>query len=1123
MTCNVFITNVYFYNSRNTYIEKYLIRNPHAVDTELKYIKSLKSDDVESISDAESDRETGRKNEFALKSKKSPGRRVFIATIFGRLKNRDDIAINVIKYSCNFAIEIPDGVNVDLFKRKFKSYINNYSSFYQKKHIKMSNIRNLKIIYKNTYMGWTNFEKKPYLYIEFKNSNTRMAFKYILKSLTWKHNRVYHEYKCKNPFKIKKFKDDYTHQFFQDININSSGWNSFTNWKNVDSDSKRTRCKYEIVTIYSSDNIRRLIDIDKYPIVTMAVDFECCPMRSYDAQVNELFKKPEYQHLKTKNYLELYDILTIHPLKNGRDPITQMGISIKYGSPYDPVDSKNIINICLSMDYHPTYNNSILNYMHQYMVHRLNSKLRKHQKVPNILSKFIKFGQCYDITDETFEVGKTYVVLYDDEMRMHLEFFELIKCIRPDIITTYNGHNFDWNFQKHVSKIMNQYPQFMMSGKMINTKGSWKQPGAYGKKKLFITNSFPGLIGITFVDIMIFYRELNNKKIKDLKLSSVAKYILGITKLDLPYREMYKKIHIGGIQNSIDVSRYCLRDCTLLHRLDVASMITAKLITDSQIGDLSINYMAHASSTKESVAALSKYAAINNTLLPTGSYDPSKLENAYNFEIENNPQLISEIKTIIDSTNIESYRDTRLEKHKLDWIKGFSHMGGHVEKAKASIIEHVVVFDYTGFYPSINRVRNISPDRIVLDPKYMNIPNIPYQTYNWTRINGTVETATVVHDINNVNKYKGIIPMAHEYYTTERNKVKREMKLLISNRPPGTTPEDIKKTIKYRALDIKQLSYKIKDNSCYGVTGQVWHPSYCRAAAGLTTQGARDLIMLAKKKSIEWYKCDVVYGDTDSIFVKFPLDENMSREEKFNESYRLGHEFVKKFNNYLCEIKIQTKENQIMRLGYEKQFLVLILTDVKKRYSGIKCCGKNINDVSVSVMGHNFIKRDSSIICNKVGIKVNEFALHGKLRKIPKFIRCVIRDIYNGKYEDNLFIEGQKYNPPYKNPHNIKCSRAVTLINKYKPELTPAPNDRVWITFKKLHIRRSIIKKCDQVWPLILLEDKELSKNIQIDFYVFIMQIMRHNMHIFKIVFNCDKHGVENFFKNEIEKYDKSI
>jgi DNA polymerase delta subunit 1 len=71
-------------------------------------------------------------------------------------------------------------------------------------------------------------------------------------------------------------------------------------------------------------------------------------------------------------------------------------------------------------------------------------------------------------------------------------------------------------------------------------------------------------------------------------------------------------------------------------------------------------------------------------------------------------------------------------------------------------------------------------------------------------------------------------------------------------------------------LDGLQLAYKITANSLYGQLGASTSPLYCQPLASSTTATGQKMIMLAKEFVEKQYEANVVYGDTDSIFIAFP-------------------------------------------------------------------------------------------------------------------------------------------------------------------------------------------------------------------------------------------------------------
>ena len=77
-------------------------------------------------------------------------------------------------------------------------------------------------------------------------------------------------------------------------------------------------------------------------------------------------------------------------------------------------------------------------------------------------------------------------------------------------------------------------------------------------------------------------------------------------------------------------------------------------------------------------------------------------------------------------------------------------------------------------------------------------------------------------------------------------------------------------------LDGLQLAYKVTANSLYGQIGARTSSIYLKDIAASTTAVGRNLLYTAKEKTLEKFDgAEIVYGDTDSIFINFnPKDEN---------------------------------------------------------------------------------------------------------------------------------------------------------------------------------------------------------------------------------------------------------
>ena len=60
----------------------------------------------------------------------------------------------------------------------------------------------------------------------------------------------------------------------------------------------------------------------------------------------------------------------------------------------------------------------------------------------------------------------------------------------------------------------------------------------------------------------------------------------------------------------------------------------------------------------------------------------------------------------------------------------------------------------------------------------------------------------------------------------------------------------------------------------YGQVGAPTSPIFMKELAASTTATGRNLILSAKKFAEEKYNCEVIYGDTDSVFITLPKLKN---------------------------------------------------------------------------------------------------------------------------------------------------------------------------------------------------------------------------------------------------------
>jgi len=219
-------------------------------------------------------------------------------------------------------------------------------------------------------------------------------------------------------------------------------------------------------------------------------------------------------------------------------------------------------------------------------------------------------------------------------------------------------------------------------------------------------------------------------------------------------------------------------------------------------------------------------------------------------------------------------------------IKDKKFRGGLVVEPEEGIHFDVTVMDFASLYPSIIKVKNLSYETVRCTHEECKKNSIP-QTNHWvcTKKNGI--TSVLIGSLRDlrVNYYKNM---------SKKETITVEEKQLF--------------TVVSQAL-------KVILNASYGVMGAEIFPLYFLPAAEATTATGRHIILSTiedcKKSGI-----DVLYGDTDSLFVKKPT--------------------TKQIDDIITKAKVEHN----VELEVEKEYRYVVLSGRKKNYLGVTKNGK---------------------------------------------------------------------------------------------------------------------------------------------------------------------------------------
>jgi DNA polymerase I len=219
-------------------------------------------------------------------------------------------------------------------------------------------------------------------------------------------------------------------------------------------------------------------------------------------------------------------------------------------------------------------------------------------------------------------------------------------------------------------------------------------------------------------------------------------------------------------------------------------------------------------------------------------------------------------------------------------IKDKKYRGGLVVEPKEGIHFDVVVMDFASLYPSIIKVRNLSYETVRCTHEECKKNTIP-GTNHWTCTKKNGLTSMIIGSLRDlrVNYYKS-----------------------LSKKETLTDDQKQQYTVVSQAL-------KVILNASYGVMGAEIFPLYFLPVAEATTAIGRHTILETIKKC-EATGVEVLYGDTDSLFLKKPTPE---------------------------QIKIvieQAKKDHGVDLEIDKTYRYCVLSNRKKNYLGVTKSGK---------------------------------------------------------------------------------------------------------------------------------------------------------------------------------------
>jgi len=518
-------------------------------------------------------------------------------------------------------------------------------------------------------------------------------------------------------------------------------------------------------------------------------------------------------------------------------------------------------------------------------------------------------------------------------------------------------------------------------------------------------------------------RDPTKSILKDLSPEDISKLEWCFGKDDTTAQEMFAS-HRGSADDRAVIAKYCIQDCdlvlTLMAKLD--TLVNARGMSD--VCRVPIQYIFLRGQGIKIYSAVVYNASKRNQIIMT----QEGLEGNASYE-----------GAIVLPPKIGMYLD-----------------------------QPIPVLDFNSLYPSNMIAYNLSPDSLVYVKTYsangklirqepetlpdttgFKVDEISYDTFNAEKNPSGRITCGFVQP-NSDPRTVGVVPLTLDILLKKRKETRKLME---------TVEDDSQKAV----LNGLQLAYKTVANSVYGQCGSRTSPIRKLEVAACTTAVGRQKIYDAKKIVETEFGGEVIYGDTDSIFVKFATKD-------LAESIQLGKKAAE---------RITASGRKAHKIEYEKTFYPFILF-CRKRYVGMMY-EDDVTKCKRKTMGVALKRRDNAPIVKDVfGGALDSLMEHRNIKTAEKMVKEMLIKVMKNEYPLEKFVLSKQLRDDYKNPGQIAHRVLADRMEERDAGNKPQVGDR--LAYVYVASRKDEKKQGDKIEHIDYVREKKLKPDVE--FYV---------------------------------------
>ena len=496
----------------------------------------------------------------------------------------------------------------------------------------------------------------------------------------------------------------------------------------------------------------------------------------------------------------------------------------------------------------------------------------------------------------------------------------------------------------------------------------------------------------------------------DVEADEVAKW--AIVKDDVSPKEMFKMHSTGGPADRATIARYCVQDCQLVVDLFRKLEVFNNSMSMANVCSVPISYIFLRGQGIKIESLMFKYCYENEQCIKVlpggGGGDGETYEGAIVLDptpgFYTTPVGVADFASLYPSTIISE----NISHDTLVWVKDYDEKGNLMTVQWGS-------------------------------DEYDNLPGVAYTD---------IEYDNLIDDPNDMRKMKRKIKAGVRVCRYAQDKIGTIPQivagLLAARKAKRKEAEKEADPFKVALLDAEQLAYKLTANSLYGQLGSGTFKVRLRPLAASVTAYGRKQIMFSKAAIEEFYgpksgnphsAAEIVYGDTDSLFIAFhPKDPATGKELEGRAAMEKTIHLTEEAGKFVSKMLKAPHDFE-----FDKVYWPFIIFS-KKRYVGHKY--EDPSKHCLWFMGVALKRRDYAAIAKRfysgaLNILLNE----RNVVKAAELVKQMAVDLVEGKFGLQPLIISKSLRAEYATApaHKMLADRMAAR----DPGNAPASGDRI--------------------------------------------------------------------------------